>query len=161
MTAPTPQPVPVRTPEDADAVRGLLRAYAELRGHDRALGAFAEELAHLTTRDYAPPGGDLWLVRVDGEAAGCVAIRRLGAETCEMKRMFVLPRFQGRGLGVALIDAALEGARRRGCRRMVLDTHPWMLAAQVLYARAGFTEIPRYNDNPTPGIRFFGCELRR
>lgn len=150
---------PVRTTEDADAVRALLRAYAEMRGHDRALGAFTDELARLT-RYYAPPDGDLWLARADGEAAGCVAIRRIDSTTCEMKRLFVLPRFQGRGLGAALIDATLSGARALGYQRMLLDTHPWMRAAQALYARAGFEEIERYNENPTPGIRFFGRSLR-
>ncbi|KPV50659.1 hypothetical protein SE17_25615, partial [Kouleothrix aurantiaca] len=82
-----------------NAVRDLMRSFtrwhrqshpADLHLIDRYFDAagFAAELAGLPGK-YAPPDGQLLLARADGAAAGCVALRRIDANTCEMKRMFV------------------------------------------------------------------------
>lgn len=144
---------------DYNSARALLREYAELRGHDPALGDFQSELETLPKR-YGEPEGALLLARWEGRAAGCVAIRSLGTGVCEMKRLFVAPGFQGRGIGKELVGAILEIARRKGYTHMRLDSHPWMTRAQYLYDAFGFRQIEPYNDNPTPGIRFFERALR-
>lgn len=141
---------------DIKAFRSLLKTYGELRGHDKALGDFASELAKLP--------GEYSIVflawSIDDKPVGCVATKDLGRGICEMKRLFVLPEFQGIGIGRALavriiIEASLYFEKMR------LDTHPSMLRALKLYKSLGFHEISRYNDNPTPGIRFFELELHK
>ena len=142
------------TAEDFEDLRMILRRYADMRSHDAALGDYASELAELETK-YAPPHGSLLLARVNEAPAGCVAIQALSARNCEMKRMFVLPEFQGMGIGRSLGERILEEGIRLGYDEMYLDTHPWMKTAHRLYQSLGFTETVRYNQNPTPGIRFF------
>lgn len=146
-------------PADLPDVRALLRDYAASLGVHLDFQDFEREVAELPGA-YAPPGGGLLIARApDGAAAGCVALRRLDATTCELKRLYVRPTHRGTGLGGRLTDAALTDARRLGYRRLRLDTLPGMETAQALYERLGFREIARYTTNPVPGARFLELEL--
>lgn len=143
---------------DLDDVRALLAEYAEGVGVTLDFQGFDREVAELPGA-YAPPRGALLVARVDGAAAGCVALRPLDVETCEMKRLFVRGTARGLGLGERLALAVLDEARRLGYRRMRLDTLPTMGAAQGLYKRLGFRDIEPYTDNPIAGTRFLELEL--
>lgn len=143
---------------DLDDVRTLLREYEATLPFALAFQGFDEELASLPG-DYAPPGGALLVAEVGGELAGCVALRDLGGGTCELKRLFVRPRHRGARLGLRLTETMLAEARARGYARMRLDTTPGMEAAQAIYARLGFRDVPAYTANPVPGARFMELEL--
>jgi len=97
--------------------------------------------------DLAPPRGTFVVAAVDGVDTGCVGGRLLDGERAEVKRLYVAPRGQGRGLGRALLRAVAEWAREQGARELVLDTHGALTAARRLYAAEGFTEVDPYNDN--------------
>jgi len=142
------------TPDKIDLVRALLAYYGELRNHDAALGDYTAELNSLPGK-YTPPQGCLLLAQDENQAIGCVAFQALTPQICEMKRMFVLPDFQGQGIGFRLVERLLLEAQKTGYQKMRLDTHPSMLRAAKLYQSMGFYPIERYNQNPTPGIRFF------
>jgi putative acetyltransferase len=143
---------------DYDDVRALMRAFLawhrERHTEDADLidayfddAAFEDELAHVREK-YSPPEGDVLLARCDGEAAGCVALRRIDAAACEMKRMFVYPRFHGHGIGRVLGEAVLEAARASGYSVMRLDTSVRQAEAQALYRKLGFREIEPYYELP-------------
>lgn len=144
------------TNADLDEIRGLLREYAAWLEVDLCFQNFEQELAGLPG-EYAPPGGRLLLA----EGAGCVALRRIDDETCEMKRLYVRSPDRGLGLGRLLIAAVIEEARCTGYRRMRLDTLPQMDRAQRLYASFGFKDIAAYCYNPEPGARFLELDLSR
>jgi ribosomal protein S18 acetylase RimI-like enzyme len=143
---------------DLPAIRQLLQEYAGSLGFALDFQDFERELTELPGA-YAPPHGNLLLARIDGEAAGCVALRRLDDDACEMKRLYIRPGHRGLGLGRLLVAAIVDDARSRGYRAMRLDTAPSMAAAQALYTELGFRDIPPYTVNPVAGTRFLELEL--
>jgi GNAT superfamily N-acetyltransferase len=88
----------------------------------------------------------------DGRPAGCVALRRIDEEACEMKRMFVYEALRGEGVGRALGQAIIDEARGAGYRTMYLDTSIRQHEAQMLYRRLGFLDIGPYYELP-PELR--------
>jgi putative acetyltransferase len=135
------------------ALRELLLEYQRHIGVDLCFQAFEEEMAALPG-SYAPPDGRLYLALTEGAVAGCIALRRHDANTAEMKRLFVRPRFHGQGLGKQLAEQIVLDARQIGYQRILLDTLPSMQAAQAMYERMGFTDVPAYVYNPVAGVRY-------
>lgn len=147
------------SPQELEAARRLFGAYAAWLAVDLCFQGFEQEVAGLPGC-YAPPAGRLLLASVAGEAVGCVGLRPLAPNICEMKRLWVEPGFGGRGLGRALAEAIIDAARTIGYRRMRLDTLPErMPAAQHLYRSLGFVEIPPYYHNPLPGVMMLELPL--
>jgi GNAT superfamily N-acetyltransferase len=153
---------PVGSADDFDAARTLFREYAAQLGVDLCFQGFEAELAGLPG-DYAEPAGTLLLALVDGEPAGCGALRPLAdvdyANACEMKRLFVRRAFRGFGLGRRLAQGLIDHAVRAGHSTMLLDTLDDMETARGLYASLGFEEIPPYYYNPIPGAHYLKVEL--
>jgi putative acetyltransferase len=110
--------------------------------------------------EYAPPRGRLLLAVEHGQALGCVALRPLSDDACELKRLYVRPAGRGFGLGRRLTTAAIEEARRIGYGQMLLDTLPSMREAIALYQSLGFKEIAAYRYNPIVGTRYMSLQLR-
>jgi GNAT superfamily N-acetyltransferase len=142
------------TMADLDEIRKMLREYAAWLEIDLCFQNFEEELAGLPG-EYSPPRGRLLIA----EGAGCVALRPLEEDVCEMKRLYVRPEGRGSGLGRQLVLAIISEARALGYRRMRLDTMPKMGGAQRLYESLGFRDIEAYRYNPEPGARFLELEL--
>ena len=96
----------------------------------------------------------------DGEPAGCVALHPLEAGICEIKRLYVRPRYRGKGLGRVLVERILSEARTAGYGRIRLDTvEPVMKDAVAMYRRFGFRDIPPYRENPIEGAMYLELEL--
>lgn len=148
--------------EALEAARGIFRDYAASLGVDLCFQNFEAELAHLPG-DYAAPGGVLLLAWVNGELAGCGAMRPLPevdyTDACEMKRLFVRPGFRSLGLGRLLAQALLDRALQAGYSNMLLDTLDDMEAARSLYTTLGFEEIPPYYFNPIAGAHYLRADL--
>lgn len=149
---------PATSTHDLALARELFSEYAASLPFDLSFQDFERELADLPGA-YAAPSGALLLAVEAGEAAGCVALRALTPDVCEMKRLYVRAAHRGSGLGRRLVDAILCEGRARGYARMRLDTVPGMEAAIALYRACGFREIPPYRPNPIPGALFLEADL--
>jgi GNAT superfamily N-acetyltransferase len=148
----------VKTRKHIEIARALFREYADSLGFDLSFQNFAQELEDLPG-DYAPPGGRLYLAFVKGRPAGCIALRKISDDDCEMKRFYVCPLFRGKGVGKRLATLIIAEAREIGYTRLLLDTVPAMKRAISLYRALGFKPIPPYRKNPVPGASFMELNL--
>ena len=155
LTAPT-------TPDDWAAVRELFTEYAESLGVDLCFQGFEAELDGLPGL-YQEPRGTALLALVDGQLAGCCALRQIDnvdyINAAEMKRLFVRKAFRGFGLGRMLTEAILESARCAGYAYVLLDTLDDMESARSLYADLGFQDIDPYYYNPIEGAHYLKVDL--
>ncbi len=150
---------PAESSVEIAQIRELFTEYAESLGFSLCFQGFDCELAGLPG-DYGPPDGRLLLAKCGSEAAGCIALHRLEAGVCEMKRLYVRPPFRGRSLGRLLAERVIAEAKGNGYTRMRLDTvEPRMKSAVALYRRLGFREIGPYRANPIEGAMYMELEL--
>ena len=146
------------TKDHYQAARELFIRYADSLGFDLEFQGFSRELAELPG-EYASPGGCILLAEATAGYAGCVALRPLQGNICEMKRLYVLPEYQGGGIGRALALSVIGEARTKGYQKMRLDTVESMNAAQRLYFSLGFETIDAYCYNPLENPSFMELEL--
>ena len=147
---------------DWEATRVIFQEYAASLKVDLCFQGFDAELAELPGA-YAPPAGTLLLACVDGEPAGCCAMRPLfntdHLNACEMKRLFVRPAFRGFGLGRMLVERILSDGQLAGYTTMLLDTLSDMETARALYQEMGFVEVAPYYHSPIPGAHYLKVDL--
>jgi len=104
--------------------------------------------------DMVPPRGSFLLAWSDGLPVGCVALKGDGGELAEVKRLWVAPSARGLGLARRLMTSVEEAAAELGIRVLRLDTNSSLPEAIDLYRKTGWTEIPRFNDDPYPDVFF-------
>lgn len=135
-------------PEQIERVRELFLEYGNSLGFSLCFQSFDEELRTLPGA-YGPPDGKLILALHAGQPAGCIALRKLDAGICEMKRLYVRPAARGNSLGRILVEHLIAEARAMDYIRMRLDTvGSAMGSAVALYRRMGFKEIAPYSNIP-------------
>ena len=123
-----------------------------------AIQNYKEELSHLEEK-YGPPSGRLYLARCGKEAAGCIGLKKIDDQNCEMKRFYVRPQLRGRKLGVQLMQKIIMDAREIGYSHMLLDTLPFLEDAIRMYKKSGFYTIDRYNDSPVSTSIYMRLDL--
>ena len=137
-------------PEHIEQARELFIEYGESLGFSLCFQSFDVELKNLPGA-YGPPRGKLLLARSRSKdhSAGCIALRELAPNICEMKRLYVRPGDRGSGLGRMLVERLINEARTLRYERMRLDTvETAMKDAVALYRRMGFREIAPYSSVP-------------
>lgn len=134
-------------PEDHAAVARELADYLSYIGDALDAEGLDHDIAHWQEEYDGRTGVLLVVADAAGEVVGTAAVRLLEPGLGELKRMWLRPAWQGRGLGRRLMDACLDEARRLGCRALRLDTQAKLEAAVRLYRAYGFSEVARYNDN--------------
>lgn len=132
-----------------ESVRALFQEYWASFGFTPCFQNFDSELAMLPGK-YAPPRGRLLLATVDGQPAGCVALRPFDPNRGEVKRLYVRPQFRGSGLGKALMNTVAAEARAIGYSELIADTIPKVMAtALAMYERLGFERMgPHSEETP-------------
>lgn len=145
--------------DEIEKARALFEEYASGIGISLCFQNFDRELAKLPG-DYAPPDGRLLLASEEDQLAGCIAMRKLGPNVCEMKRLFLRPAYRGKGLGRVLAESIIDEARKLGYTHMRLDTLPGRMDKAIeLYRSIGFVEIGPYCENPVEGAKFMELDL--
>lgn len=140
--------IQAQTTEEIKQAQTLFREYEAWFGLNLCFQNFDEEVANLPGK-YVAPEGRLFLAFSGEKLAGCVALRKLEDEICEMKRLFVREDFRGQNIGKILIEKLFEEARSNGYKKMRLDTFPPKMGRAVkMYESYGFREIPPYYHNP-------------
>ncbi|KQV55089.1 MULTISPECIES: helix-turn-helix domain-containing GNAT family N-acetyltransferase [unclassified Caulobacter] len=139
--------VEVVSPGSADARWCLDRYFAELAqrfdsGYDPAQAAPAPE------DQFAPPKGWFVVARLEGRPVACGALKRVDAETGEIKRLWTDPTSRGLGLGRKVLTTLEALGCEAGLRRVRLDSNAALTEAIGLYAKAGYEEVERFNDDP-------------
>jgi ribosomal protein S18 acetylase RimI-like enzyme len=138
---------PARTPEDLATIRAFFTAYASSLPIDLAFQSFQVELDSLPGR-YSVPDGEILLAYANFKPVGCIALRPLSGECCEMKRLYVAPEGRGMGVGRALVQTIVKLAVEKGYAEMKLDTLSSMEPALALYRSVGFVDIGAYYETP-------------
>ena len=150
--------IKVKDKEHLAVIRELFLEYAESLGFSLCFQDFDKELAALPG-EYAPPNGCLILAVADSKPCGCVALHKLEESICEMKRLYIKPKYRGKGFGKLLVNAVIDEAKKIGYTKMRLDTVPQMKEAINLYRQIGFKEIEPYRENPIDGALYMEMDL--
>ncbi|MDE7266718.1 MAG: GNAT family N-acetyltransferase [Lachnospiraceae bacterium] len=125
--------------------------YLEIQNYDA-------ELEHLEIK-YGQPYGRLYIAYCDEKLAGCIGLRKIDAQNCEMKRLYVRPEFRGKRIGNQLVQKIINDAKKIGYSHMLLDTLPFLQSAIHMYKQYGFYEIPSYNNSPMDTLIYMRLDL--
>ena len=110
---------------------------------------------HMTVEDMAGADTTVWIARRDGRAIGCGALRRHDPALAEVKRMYVRPDEQGRGIAGALLDRIIARAVQEEIAFLKLETGDRHPAAWRVYERAGFQRCGAFADYPESAYSIF------
>jgi putative acetyltransferase len=147
--------IAVETPL-SDDVRRLVAALNET-----ALTLTPREFAHhLTVEQMAGPDMTVFVARDDGKAVAMGSLRRHEGGVGEVKRMYTLPEYQGKGIGKRILGEIEALARREGLADLALETGNNFDAALRLYRGAGFEACgPLLGYPPSPYTAFLRKSL--
>jgi GNAT superfamily N-acetyltransferase len=102
-----------------------------------------DEYQNIYTGDHG-----LFLAVLDEDRlVGTGAIKHLEADIAELKRLWLLEEYHGRGIGYQVVQRLLDFSRARGWSRIRLQTGSEQLRALAFYKRLGFIEIPSYRES--------------
>jgi ribosomal protein S18 acetylase RimI-like enzyme len=133
--------------ESIGQARKLILEYADSLGCSPCLVNIEQEMRRFP-EPFAPPAGRLVLAIDHDRPAGVVGVKRIAADSCEMARLYVRPRFRGKGYGKGLALTGMAAAGEAGYRVIRLYTLPSMTTALTMYRKIGFVEISPYSDHP-------------
>ena len=119
---------------------------------------YEQEVEHLEEK-YGKPYGRLYVSFFDGKLAGCIALKKIDEEKCEMKRLYVRSEFRGKHIGNILTEKIIDEARKIGYKSILLDTLPFLTSAIKLYKKMGFYQIEQYNDSPMKDAIYLKLDL--
>lgn len=144
-----------------DEIRALFLEYAADLECSLNFQDFEAEIANLPYKYSKEEGGCLFVAKIRGEAVGCVAYKDRGGGVCEMKRLYVRPKYRRFGIGKKLAEIAVSRATKAGYAVMYLDTLDTMTNAVSLYEKLGFERTEPYYLNPLPNVIYMKKTLKK
>ena len=108
---------------------------------------------------YGQPYGRLYIVFFDNSPVGCIALRKIDNENCELKRLYVKQQYRGNNIGRILVEYIIKEATKIGYKHILLDTLPFLTTAIDLYKKLGFYEIESYNNSPMDNLIYLKYDL--
>ena len=145
-------------PDDTPEVLAIWHEYVASIRHDLTFQNNLAEFAALPGK-YAAPDGRLLLGVIGARVMGCIALRRVSAEICEMTRLYVRPAARGARLGQHLVAQLITEAKVAGYAEMRLDVLAEFVQARKLYDSFGFVSADPVTHNPIAGTSFLGLAL--
>ncbi len=146
------------TAKDFETAKQITADYITWLGIDLSFQNIEKEYDNFEEM-YAPPDGCYLYLKAQDNIAGGVAFRFLYPGICEMKRLFVYPRFQQNGYGMLLCKAIIQQAIQQGYTTMRLDTIAKLHQAIKMYKNLGFYKINQYRENPDSSATFMELNL--
>ncbi|MEY8319833.1 GNAT family N-acetyltransferase [Lachnospiraceae bacterium 46-61] len=135
-------------------VRNLIIEYTQMLNRDLSFQNIDDELKD-PSKKYSAPAGELLVAIENDEVVGMIAYHKHSATRCEMKRLYVKPKYRGMKLGEQLIQKLIELAIQSGYTEMVLDTLLPLQSAIYLYQKLGFQQCEPYYNNPMNDVIYF------
>ena len=135
-------------------VRNLIIEYTQMLNRDLSFQNIDDELKD-PSKKYTAPAGELLVAIENDEVVGMIAYHKHSATRCEMKRLYVKPKYRGMKLGEQLIQKLIELAMQSGYTEMVLDTLLPLQSAIYLYQKLGFQQYEPYYNNPMNDVIYF------
>ncbi|MES2794545.1 MAG: GNAT family N-acetyltransferase [Bacteroidota bacterium] len=143
---------------DYEETAQIFREYETYLGVDLCFQSFEEELKNLS-KVYEKPKGTIILAKVGAEIAGCIALKPIELVNCEMKRLYVKPKFRGLRIGRKLVEMVIDFAKTKQYHKMKLDTLVQLKEAIHLYQSFGFKTTEAYVYNPLSEVLYFEKDL--
>lgn len=144
--------------EELEQVREIFLEYADFLQVDLCFQNFEKELQTLH-QVYFPPLGCIILAMDEKKVVGCIALKPIGGDICEMKRLYVRPAARGKALGNQLVQEIILFAKGAGYKTMKLDTLTTLQSAIKLYRSKGFVETDAYVYNPLAEVVYLQLSL--
>lgn len=113
-------------------------AYAADYNWDISYEALVAEICAQFIKNYDPAREHCWIAEVGGEPVGSIFLVKATDEIAKLRLLQVEKKARGLGVGRALVEQCIQGARERGYRRMTLWTQSILVAARGIYQSAGF-----------------------
>jgi len=134
--------------ESLDAYRQMLREHREATGVDFNIKGYEQELFDPLAR-FAKPMGVIAVAYWNNVPCATGALQDHGNGRCELKRIYVRPKFRQRGIARKVSEYLISRAAEIGYRLVFLDTLRRLTAAIRLYQSLGFVEVDSRVDSPT------------
>lgn len=121
---------------------GVLKVVREvLSGYGLEFNPEEEDLDVTNLKKYYMNNkGWFQVILEDDRIIGSTGIFKVDETTCELRKMYLLPSYQGKGLGKKLMENALEVAKALGYKTITLQTNSVLVKALPLYERFGFRQ---------------------
>ncbi|MGL5530077.1 GNAT family N-acetyltransferase [Plesiomonas shigelloides] len=146
------------TPHDDAVICHIIKTVgAEFGAIGDGFGPSDAEVLHMSEHYCASMRSQYWVARIDGVVVGGCGIAPFNhsTDTCELRKLFLLPEGRGCGLGRQLVQQCLSFAQTQGFTQCYLDTLKSMHAAISLYESLGFEHLAQ----PLTGTPHCGCDV--